>query len=52
MCFYFVNGNIWLQLNIKKLARQAYSKWDFLEVIERKTNEVPLLTQGNLKYSC
>lgn len=48
LCFYFVNGNIWLQLYIKTLARQAYSKWDLLEVMERKTNEVPLLTQGNL----
>ena len=51
MCFYFVNGYILLQLYIKRLARQAYSQWDLLEVVERKANEVPLLTQGNLKYS-
>ncbi|CAH8390381.1 unnamed protein product [Eruca vesicaria subsp. sativa] len=35
------------QLYVKRLARQAYSKWNLLEVKERKTNEVPLLTQGD-----
>ncbi|KAJ0255735.1 Protein SAR DEFICIENT 1 [Hirschfeldia incana] len=35
------------QLYIKKLVRDANSKWDSLEVMDRKTNEIPLLTQGD-----
>ncbi|CAF2064668.1 unnamed protein product [Brassica napus] len=35
------------QLYIKKLVRDANSKWNLLEVMERKTNETPLLTQGD-----
>ncbi|CAN8234989.1 unnamed protein product [Cochlearia groenlandica] len=32
---------------IKNLARQAYTKWNMLKVVERNTNEIPLLTQGD-----
>ncbi|ESQ27792.1 hypothetical protein EUTSA_v10018511mg [Eutrema salsugineum] len=35
------------QINIKRLVRQAYSKWNMLTVVERKMNEIPLLTQGD-----
>ncbi|KAG2321871.1 hypothetical protein Bca4012_057795 [Brassica carinata] len=35
------------QLYIKKLVQDANSKWNLLEVMERKPNEVPLLTQGD-----
>ncbi|KAF8104727.1 hypothetical protein N665_0169s0011 [Sinapis alba] len=41
------SGETLNQHDIKRLALQAYIKWDLLEVMERKTNEVPLLTQGN-----
>lgn len=34
---------------IKNLVRDANSKWNLLEVMERKTNEIPLLTQGTLE---
>ncbi|KAL0663779.1 hypothetical protein Bca4012_100616 [Brassica carinata] len=43
----FFSGEALNQLYIKRLARQAYSQWDLLEVVERKANEVPLLTQGH-----
>ncbi|KAJ0256421.1 Protein SAR DEFICIENT 1 [Hirschfeldia incana] len=43
----FSSGEALNQHYIKTLARQAYSNWDLLEVKERKTNEVPLLTQGH-----
>ncbi|KFK41820.1 hypothetical protein AALP_AA2G175400 [Arabis alpina] len=35
------------QIYVKNLAQLAYSKWDALEVVERKPNEVALLTQGD-----
>ncbi|KAF8111356.1 hypothetical protein N665_0076s0331 [Sinapis alba] len=35
------------QLYIKKLVRDANSMWNLLEVMERKTNQIPLLTQGD-----
>ncbi|CAH2067136.1 unnamed protein product [Thlaspi arvense] len=49
-----INGQIFSsrealnQLPIKSLVRQAYSKWNLLKVFERKTNEIPLLTQGDI----
>ncbi|XP_056863289.1 protein SAR DEFICIENT 1 [Raphanus sativus] len=46
-CQVFSSGEAVNQLYIKRLARQAYSKWDQLEVMEIKTNEVPLLTPGH-----
>lgn len=39
------------QLYIKKLVQDANSQWDLLEVIDRKTNEIPLLTQGTLEFN-
>lgn len=39
------------QLYIKKLVQDANSKWNLLEVMERKTNEIPLLTQGTLEFN-
>ncbi|XP_018452463.1 protein SAR DEFICIENT 1 isoform X2 [Raphanus sativus] len=35
------------QHHIKNLVRDANSKWNLLEVMERKTNKIPLLTQGD-----
>ncbi|CAH8359450.1 unnamed protein product [Eruca vesicaria subsp. sativa] len=43
----FSNQEAMNQLYIKKLVQDANSKWELLEVIERKTNEIPLLTQGD-----